>query len=231
MSGGSWLAPCAVLVALAGGGGVIATAAAPATQNGAVLHMQVTGRGGLSEGTCFLVHTEQHERGVVYYFLTAAHLLDPDALGEQRAFSLRIQIVTDSGVIETSGADALFPAGTEQGLDLAVIRAASADGALMPVQLAGPPDPAQTFVVRGSAQNGRPSSTFAERVRFRSTRLIVGDRTVGDARDMAGAPAMVEGGVFGVVSDCGSNRVPVITLLSAASGFLSRAIPDWDSPN
>ena len=88
-----------------------------------------------------------------------------------------------------------------------------------------PPQTGQAFVVRG--RQGLEWTSLSERVRFRSTRLIVGDRTTENVAGLLGAPAMVDGGAFGLVSECSASRVPVITLLSAARGFLVRAIPGW----
>jgi hypothetical protein len=66
----------------------IVTATAAPADEGTVLRIQVIGSGGTTEGTCFLIHQERHEQDVVHYFLTSAHLLNPEAVGERRSVSL-----------------------------------------------------------------------------------------------------------------------------------------------
>jgi hypothetical protein len=194
---------------------------------GAILRLQVAGSGGTAEGTCFLVHQETREAHVVLYFLTAGHLLDPARVGEQRTASLRIRVMAgESGAIETTGRTVVFPGGIEQDLDLAVFSVVTSNAGLTPVPIAeDPPQAGETFVVRG--YRAGELSTLTERVRFRSTRIVIGDRTAGEVHEFVGAPAMGERGAFGIVTECSTGRVPVITLLGAARGFLTRALPGW----
>jgi hypothetical protein len=194
---------------------------------GAALRIQVVGKGGTTEGTGVLLHQQRREHDVVHYFLTAAHLLNPDALGERSTASLKIRVIVDaSTAIEASGANVVFPGGVEQGVDLAIVKATSTNSSLVPVPVSmEAPDPGTVFLVQG--YQGSQLTVLTERVRFRSTRLVVGDRTADDVSAFVGAPAMGENGVFGLVSECSSSRVPVITLLAAARGFLTRAVPGW----
>ena len=126
-------------VALAGllvSAGLVVASNPPNTGDGAVLRVQIIGSGGTTEGACFLVHQEQRERDVVYYFLTSAHVLDPETLGERRMSSLRVRVIVDeASAIETSGTGVLFPGGAEQGLDLAIVKAVSANRSLVPVSI------------------------------------------------------------------------------------------------
>jgi hypothetical protein len=219
------------LIALAGvlaaAGSVSASEEAKAGE-GAVLRVQIVGSAGTTEGMCFLVHQERREHDVVHYFLTSSHLFDAGSLGESRTVPLRIRvIVDDSTVIETSGNNVSFPGGIEQGLGLAIIKAVSTNTSLAPTPVAmDPPDAGGVFVVWRRQGDGS-KAMLTERVRFRSTRLVIGDRAAADANGFLGSPAAVEGGVFGVVSEVGSGGAPVIALLSAARGFLTRAIPGW----
>jgi hypothetical protein len=195
---------------------------------GAVLRVQIVGRAGTTDGTCFLVHQERREHDVVHYFLTSSHLFDAGALGESRTVSLRIRVIVDgSTVIETGGNNVLFPGGIEEGLGLAIIKAVSTNTRLAPTPVAmDPPDAGGVFVIWRRQGDGS-KMVLTERVRFRSTRLVIGDRAAADANGFLGSPAAVEGRVFGVVSEVGSGGAPVIALLSAARGFLTRAIPGW----
>ena len=45
------------------------------------------------------------------------------------------------------------------------------------------------------------------------------------AAAIAGAPAISEDGIYGVVSECEANRAPVITLLAVAHSFIARQVP------
>jgi hypothetical protein len=87
----------------------------------------------------------------------------------------------------------------------------------------GVPEAGDAFTVLDSA-----GGELVQRVRFRSTRLLIGDRTSAEMARLLGAPALAGGRVFGVVTQCSTSRVPVITLLSAARTFLSREIPGWN---
>ena len=55
----------------------------------------------------------------------------------------------------------------------------------------------------------------------------MGDRDASGILGCKGAPAIVEGRVFGLVSECAAGRTPSITPLSAARSFLSRNVPGW----
>lgn len=204
----------------------VASASPPRDAEGSVLRLQIIGSTGTTEGTCFLVHQERRGHEVVHYFLTSARLLDPAAVGERRTTSLRIRVVLDeSTVIEAKGSDVVLP-GAVLGLDVAVVKAVSTNTSLVPLAVSmEAPDSGRVFVVRG--YRGSELTILTERVRFRSTRLVIGDRTAADVAGLIGGPAIVEGGVFGLVSECSSSRLPVIALLSAARGFLSRSIPGW----
>jgi hypothetical protein len=230
MSHSSTLAIVAFIAGQLGGaapaGGPV-TSTAPTGNEGAVLPIRVTGSGGTTEGTCFLIHQETREHDVVLYFVTAGHLFSADALGDGRIASLRIRLIIDqTHAIETGGDNVVFPAGAEQGLDLAVVKAACLVATLAPLPMSThPPRPGDMFTVR--RYQADELMFLTERVRFRSSRLVLGDRTAAHMIGLAGAPAVTETGVFGVVSECSSDHAPVIVLLSAASGFLSRAIPGW----
>jgi hypothetical protein len=221
--------PVILLVAAVVLGGAASAAAADAWSPGprTVLPLQVSGAGGTVEGTCFLVHQEARDAHVVLYFLTAGHLLDPARVGEQHTASLRIRVQAEgTSVFETTGRGAVFPAGIEQDLDLAVFSIVTSTAGLMPIPVtAAVPEAGQMFVVQGYRTG--ELSALTEHVRFRSTRVVIGDRTAAEVHGFIGAPAMTDAAAFGVVTECSSGRVPVVTILSAASAFLSRALPGW----
>jgi hypothetical protein len=192
--------------------------------------MEVMGRSGAAKGTAFLVHESRRERDTVLYFVTAGHLMDPFPLGESRTTSLRIRfLVNETSGIETNGGDITFPGGIHQGLDLAVVKVATTLVGPIPMPIASrSPRPGEEFLLKGRGERGL--IVLTERARFRSTRLVIGDKTAADVDGLMGAPAVIDGAVFGLVSECSSTRVPVITLLEGAYGFLERTIPGWAPP-
>jgi hypothetical protein len=108
--------------------------------------------------------------------------------------------------------------------DIAVLRADVAADGLIPMAMgfsAPPPDRAIDIV--GFDRDGLPRIQ-EQRVRFTSTRFIVGDRDLSNFVCL-GAPAIDGDELVGVVSECESGRAPLITPLSVAFPFLVRQIP------
>jgi hypothetical protein len=192
-----------------------------------VLQLQVIGPGGTAAGTCVLFHKEARDQHVVLYFVTVGRLFDPQAVGEWQTAALRIRVLdAASNPIETTGRSVKFPAGVEGVLDLAVFNIVVPATEMVPAVVAAePPSAGELFTIKGYRSG--ELSLLTERVRFRSTSLVLGDRTPAEVQGLVGAPAMFDGRVFGLVSECGAGRVPVITLLTAARNFLSRAAPGW----
>jgi hypothetical protein len=207
----------------------LAAAAQPIGEMPGLLQIQITGTGGSITGTCFLIHRDTRADGITMYFMTASQLFDLERLGERqtRAVHVRISLGT-SNIVETSGVNVVFPAGVEGGLDLAVVKAIVSSTSIIPVAVSlEPPALDETFLIRGYRRG--ELTLLGERVRFRSTRLATGHRTAMDVTGLIGSPAMTERGVFGVLTECSATRAPVITLLSAAAGFLARALPGLDT--
>ncbi len=196
-----------------------------ASSGGTVARLRVQGTKGAVDGTAFLIHVDRDERQAVHYFLTAGPLLDPVPLGDYRTASLRVRItVDDSTVLETTGERALFPGGLESG-ELAVLTAVAADVGLQPMPVSfESPQTGQSFIILDPR-----GIRLWETVRFRSTRLLLGDRTSVDVSGLMGAPALIDGRAIGLVTECSTSRVPVVTLLSSARAFLSRVIQGWQS--
>jgi hypothetical protein len=87
-----------------------------------------------------------------------------------------------------------------------------------------PPSPGQVFVVSGFSTHGT-GLAVPQRVHFAATSLIVGDRDASHLAGCSGAPATVEGGAFGIVSDCQQGRGPSIVPLSVVQHFILRNLP------
>jgi hypothetical protein len=198
---------------------------------GTIVRIQVGGGSATRDGAGFLVHAAPKGNTTVYSFVTTSALLDPVPLGERRTISVRLRLWADDGTtLDASGMDLRFPGGMHAGLDIAVIRIESSVPGLRPLPITlDPPEPGDTFVVQGRQRSG--PLTMNERVRFRSSRLLIGDRTITLAAELLGAPALTAEGAFGIVSQCSASRVPVVTLLSAAESFLTLAIPGWAPAN
>ena len=88
------------------------------------------------------------------------------------------------------------------------------------------PVPAGTqFFVAGLRPDGS-RTLVAQHVRFCATRTVIGDGSTAALAGCQGEPAIIERGVFGVVSECGPDRVPEITTLAVSRNFLLRAVPE-----
>jgi hypothetical protein len=86
------------------------------------------------------------------------------------------------------------------------------------------------FVIAGLRPDG--SRAFvAQHVRFCATRTVIGDSATAELAGCQGAPAIGEQGVFGIVSECGPDRVPEITPLAVSRSFLRRAVPETAAPS
>ena len=89
-----------------------------------------------------------------------------------------------------------------------------------------PPEPGSVFVISGFGVDGL-RATVPDRVRFQATLRLLGDRDASSIAGCAGAPAIVEAGVFGLVTECEPDRTPSIVPLSVARSFIVRNMPNW----
>lgn len=215
---------------------LLTVASAPvraATSEQAVLRLEVVTGTSTIKGTCVLVQRENRGTDAVLYFLASSRLFTganaAPSVAPQRVRILR----DDSTAIEVAATDIILP--TDNETDVAVIRVRAAPGTLAPLSLVFElPQPSRVFIVAGFGADGSRVSV-PERVRYDSpTALVIkGDRDAGRLIGCAGAPAIVEAGVFGLVSTCPPGAAPSLTLLSAARRFISDSVPglDWTSPS
>ena len=199
------------------------TLAAGVVNEHAILRVEIVRSRGTSGGTCFLVHRERRTNDVVLYFATAAHLFKTSE-GESRGVTRHVRVLpSGEPPVEISEDDIFLPRGDM--LDVAVIRAAVPTTTFVPLLITfEPPRVDATFVISGYHGDGS-RATLPQRVRFESTLVIVGDRIASELVGCAGAPALVEDGVFGVVSECQANRNPIVVPLTAARSFIERTVP------
>ena len=152
------------------------------------------------------------------YFLTSSRLLRRDDSGRP-PLAVRLRVPA-AAAIEIRNEDVLCPAGL---VEIAILRTASpAFGAVDPASLGyNPPIVGEPFGIIGVGDDGS-AVTLAERVRFQSTLLIVGDRDASTLAGCVGAPALSATGLFGVVRECEENRPAVVSLLPLARSVLDR---------
>jgi hypothetical protein len=174
-------------------------------------------------GTAVLLGRERRGGDDELYFLTSSRPLEPIDRGRGRP-SAGIRLFVDAGKIHQVDpehvyvpANSLFP--------VAVFRVTlpARPAVVRPIVYEAPPAGA-VFLIAGFDRAGSRLSVV-EHVRFESSRLAMGDRDASVLQGCAGAPAIGERGVFGIVTECAPGRAPMITLLSLARTFIEAHIP------
>ena len=208
---------CTLLAASA-----FAGAAVDPVKDGAVLRLQVVTDKGNVDGTAVLVHREDRAAGVVLYVVTSARLFkDPEGGLPPQTQVVRV-LVDGSHTLDVARDDIFVCPGV---LDVAVLRATVPKTTLVPRPLVyEEPSPGELFQIAGYRPDLTPTKV-TERVRFRSTLLVVGDRDASALVGCVGAPAISPRGAFGVVSECPPGRTPTIALFSRARPFIERYVP------
>jgi len=208
---------CTLLAASA-----FAGAAVDPVKDGAVLRLQVVTDKSNVDGTGVLVQREDRAAGVVLYVVTSARLFkDPEGGLPPQTQVVRV-LVDGSHTLDVARDDIFVCPGV---LDVAVLRATVPKTTLVPRPLVyEEPSPGELFQIAGYRPDLTPASV-TERVRFRSTLLVVGDRDASALIGCVGAPAFSPRGAFGVVSECPPGRTPTIALFSRARPFIERYVP------
>jgi hypothetical protein len=206
---------------------VIASAPSPAAgeppSDGSVLRLHVVTDAGEIDGTCVLIHREDRGAEVVFHFLTSPNLFrGANDESTPRTHAVRVQLDSEHA-LDIPVHDVLVPRGALT--EVAVLRATTAPTTNLARRiLYAAPSVGDVFLIAGYGRDGAPA-TVAERVRFQSSRLVVGDRDASPLVGCVGAPAISQQGVFGVVSECNAGRAPIIALLSMAQSFIERHVP------
>jgi hypothetical protein len=188
-----------------------------------VFRVHVTTDDGDADGTSVLIHRDNNGREDVLYFLTSSRLFKtPDNEREAAIHAVRV-LLPDGRALDVDRRD-LFVAGGALA-DVALLRVTTMPASLptRPVSYDAPPIDT-VFLIAGFDEHGE-ARTIAERVRFESTLLLVGDRDVSSLNGCVGAPAISQTGVFGVVRECQHGRAPIISLLPEARAFIERTLP------
>jgi hypothetical protein len=194
----------------------MAASSVTAEPQASVFRLQALNDAGVRDGTCFVIRQERRGDDTLLLLATSARLFDRESTRRARVFIGDEQIEVDQDAIAT-------PYGNMR--DIAVLTVVSKTPTGPPLPAVFDHVPAGTlFLVSGLRADGSPA-LVAQHVRFCATRRVIGDRATGDLDGCQGAPAIIDSGVFGVVSECGSDRVPEITPLSVSRGFLQRTVP------
>ena len=175
------------------------------------------------KSTSFLVHQQGDGDASVLYFLTSARPFK-DSAADLRGGTRRIRLIRPGELpIEIAPADVTLPIGNM--LDVAIIRVVGSQAKVAPMPMVfDPPSPGQVFVISGFSTQ-ETGLAVPQRVHLAATSLIVGDRDASHLAGCSGAPATVEVGAFGIVTDCQQGRGPSIVPLSVVQRFILGNLP------
>jgi hypothetical protein len=198
-----------------------ATEESPA--DGSVVRLRLVTDAGDVNGTGVVIYRETRGPDVVLSFLTSSRLFrGPDGEALPRAQPIRVWLDAER-MLDVGREDVFIPAGPV--IDAVVFRATTAATTLVARPISyETPTVGGVFLVAGHDRNGAPAMV-AERIRFQSTLLAVGDRDASTLFGCLGAPAISQHGVFGLVTECSPGRAPVIALFSMARSFIERRLP------
>lgn len=206
-----------------------ATNAAAALGSGttAVQPLTITRESSTVTATCTLIHRFDQADGAVLYFATAGRLFR-SAEGARLPMPASIVVGYGSESLTIRPHDVLLPIGNL--IDIAVLRTlvVQTEFAVAPVAW-DPPAPNEAFQINGFSADGN-EAWIAERVRYGSTLLTIGDHDASMLNGCIGAPATTAAGIFGIVTSCERGRTPIITLFRGAKRFITGLLSDDDDP-
>ena len=196
------------------------------TAEAAPLRLQLVRAGHVSTATCWLLHRQDDGGRIVLHFVTAGHLFKAPS-GERLAApdSIRVRM-PDGREIEVASRGITLPASTV--VDLALIRATVTATSLVPLRVGfAPPLPGGEFEIAGLDEWDNPVDV-AQRVRIKTSGLLLGDREATKLSGCEGAPAIAAQAVFGIVVSCERGQVVVVSLLQLAESFMRHHVPGFD---
>ena len=212
-----------LLAAILAVAGAIAPFRAMAGAPEAVFSVRITRTGPTTTGSAVLMQRVDGPHGVTLYFVTTAHLFR----GDDGMWLPQPRAITVEGVpsiaLEIHPRDVEVPRGTLS--DLALMRVVVPASTLTPRQVTfTTPNAGDLFFVGGRDRQGRPVG-IPQRVAHRSTIRVLGDGDVSEIAACAGAPAVSEAGIFGIVAHCEGGRGPEIALFEVARNWLIQRVP------
>jgi hypothetical protein len=201
--------------------------AVPASGPTAVQPLTITSESSTVTATCALIHRFDHAEGAILYFATAGRLFR-SAEGARRPSPTSIVVGRRGESLTIRPQDVLLPVGNL--IDIAVLRASvpQTELAVAPIDWE-PPAPNEAFQIDGFSADGN-EAWIAERVRYGSTLLTIGDHDASILTGCIGAPATTAAGIFGIVTSCERGRTPIITLLRGAKRFITSQLAGDDGP-
>jgi hypothetical protein len=193
----------------------------------AVQPLTITRESSTVTATCTLIHRVGQADGAVVYFATAGRLFR-GAEGARLPTPGAIVVGHGGESLTIRPQDVLLPIGNL--IDIAILRAsvAQSEFAVAPVAW-DPPAPNEAFQISGFSADG-DEMWIAERVRYGSTLLTIGDHDASTLNGCIGAPATIAAGIFGIVTSCERGRTPIITLLRGAKRFITSQLSGDDDP-
>jgi hypothetical protein len=200
----------------------ITGASAVAAPEHRVFRLQALNQSGVRDGTAFVIRRETRGEHTDMVLVTSARLFE-------RESGRRARLLVEGHSPVEIGPDAIATPYANM-RDIAVLKASLTGVAIAALPITFDYVPAETlFVISGLNAEWRPT-VVAQHVRFCATRAVLGDRATAELAGCQGAPAIVDRGVFGIVSECGPDRVPEITPLSVSRNFLLRMVPGLGDP-
>lgn len=186
-----------------------------------VHRLQIERDGRSVQAAAILVRREAREQDAVLHFVTAGHLFKSDA-GQLLPYARTLTVHVGAAALAVRPEDVRLPVGGVA--DVAVFRVAapatSVEAAPLSVTV---PDVGREFFITGFTAAGRPAQS-AQRVRRVATLAVHGDRAA-TFPDCAGAAAVAEGRVFGLVATCMPGAAPVVLPLAVIARWVERYVP------
>lgn len=213
---------CTLWLLLALGAARAATGQTIGETQQAALRLRIFRDSAPINATCVLVSRDVRERDVVMYFVTAGHLFK-SARGQALPYPRSLTVdIGGGGALEVQPQDVSLTRGH---MDVAVFKVTTRSTSLVPPALTlAVPAAGSSFFVSGFDSIGKPVQAV-QRVRRVATLMLTGDRAMPLVAGCAGAPAIGEHGVFGIVSTCEPDQLPVIVPFSAAAAWIEGYVP------
>ena len=203
-------------------GAFLVTACATSSLLAQTLPLRIERGGQTIAATCSLIQRSDTTPTTTLTFATAGHLfrtIDGDRLADIGAVS----VLGLAGPSPVAVREVILPPAVV--VDIALLRVAVHAVDLAPLPLVFvPPGPGTEFRVAGFDHAGMPVQSV-QRVRIRTSSLLLGDREASSLAGCEGAPAISDQGQFGVVVSCERGKVVIVSLLQLSEAFLRHHVP------
>jgi hypothetical protein len=199
-----------LLAALAMGATLPLTTGAERTEQ-SVVQLRIPAGGGEALATAVVVHREEREDRVHIFLLTSARVASA---------------MPGTTVLRTRG----VPLDENLDAGIAVLRLSLRHSLLAPAPVTfDMPPPGAGFRVAGVSVVDGTARVVGQQVRAALSGAVLGSADLSALAGCIGAPAISDGGVFGIVSECEGGHPPIVTPLAGARTLLLRQIPDLET--